>query len=141
MEQLAQLLEHQLNLLNHLSEIIKNESAALSEQDTDALLTLAEKKSECLTLLQSNDSQLSLPENAQLIKQSEELLDHAQKAKALLVDCKKNNQKNSTLIEHNLASINRLSHALQASRNAFSMTYDDKGQTSTISTLGNNVEA
>ncbi|MBM7073063.1 flagellar protein FlgN [Shewanella sp. 202IG2-18] len=141
MEQQAQLLEHQLNLLNHLSEIIKNESAALSEQDTDALLTLAEKKSECLTLLQSNDAQLSLPENAQLIKQSEELFSQAQKAKALLVDCKKNNQKNATLIEHNLASINRLSHALQASRNAFSMTYDDKGQTSTISTLGNNVEA
>ena len=141
MDQIAQLLERQLNLLTHLSEVIKNESSALAEQDTDALLALAQKKSECLTQLQVNDAQLSLPEHAEAIKQSEPLLTLANQAKAKMQECQHANQRNSTLIEHNLASINRLSHALQASRNAFSLTYDDKGQTSTISTLGNNIEA
>lgn len=141
MDQIAQLLERQLNLLTHLSEVINNESTALAEQDTDALLTLAQKKAKCLNQLQVNDAQLSLPENANLIKQSDELTAQANHAKNLMEECKQTNQRNSTLIEHNLASINRLSQALQASRNAFSLTYDDKGQTSTISTLGNNLEA
>ena len=141
MDQIAQLLERQLNLLSHLSDVIKNESTALSEQDTDALLVLAQKKSECLTQLQTHDAQLSLPETAKAIKQSEPLMTLANQAKAKMKECQHANQRNSTLIEHNLASINRLSHALQASRNASSLTYDDKGQTSTISTLGNNIEA
>ncbi len=141
MDQIAQLLERQLSLLSHLSEVINNESTALSEQDTDALLILAQKKSECLTQLQINDSQLSTPENAEVIKQTESLLSLADQAKAKMRECQQANQENSALIEHNLASINRLSHALQASRNAFSLTYDDKGKTSTISTLGNNIEA
>ncbi len=141
MNQIAQLLERQLNLLSHLSEVIKNESHALTEQDTDALLLLAQKKADCLSQLQSNDVQLSIPEHADAIKQSKELMAQANQAKIMLEECQNNNQKNSTLIEHNLASINRLSQALQASRNSFSLTYDDKGQTSTIPTLGNNLEA
>ncbi|HAY96065.1 MAG TPA: flagellar protein FlgN, partial [Shewanella sp.] len=51
------------------------------------------------------------------------------------------NEQNASLIEMNLASLNRFAQALQASRNASSLTYNDKGKTSTISSLGNDLKA
>ena len=70
-----------------------------------------------------------------------ELVEKVSAAKAILADCKNINQQNASLIELNLATLNRFSQALQASRNSSSLTYNDKGKTSTISTLGNDFKA
>ncbi|MGB0893967.1 MAG: flagellar export chaperone FlgN [Parashewanella sp.] len=136
-----QTLEHQLSLLAHLTNVINDEKVALTAQNAEQLLSLAQSKSECLTLLKQNDELLSAPENAAQISASAELTKKAQDAKQRLIVCQELNQENAHLIEHNIASLNRLSHALQTSRNSYSMTYDDKGRTSTISTLGQNLEA
>lgn len=61
--------------------------------------------------------------------------------KLALVECKELNEQNASLIDMNLASLNRFAQALQASRNATSLTYNDKGKTSTISSLGNDLKA
>ena len=55
--------------------------------------------------------------------------------------CQQLNNENASLIELNIASLNRFAQALQVSRNASSLTYDDKGKTSTISSLGNDLKA
>jgi len=61
--------------------------------------------------------------------------------KEALAECKDLNAQNASLIEMNLASLNRFAQALQASRNATTLTYNDKGKTSTISSLGNDLKA
>ncbi|MBE8167827.1 MAG: flagellar protein FlgN [Shewanella sp.] len=141
MVEVAKILEHQLSLLSHLKSVIGEENKALTSQDAEKLLNLAKEKSDCLIKLQQNDSQLASPEHIEFFSTSKEYSDKAIQAKAMLKECKDLNQQNASLIEHSIASLNRLSQALQASRNAFSLTYDDKGKTSTISTLGNKLEA
>ncbi|MGI2259515.1 flagella synthesis protein FlgN [Shewanella sp. GXUN23E] len=132
------LLDSQRQALAKLHEIISDEKQALSEQQAESLLALAQQKHSLLQQLQQFDAQLSKhPDRARLTM---DLADAVADIKDALARCQSANEANAKLIEMNLASINRLTCALQASRNASSLTYDGKGKTSTISTLGNNLK-
>ncbi|WP_133407584.1 flagella synthesis protein FlgN [Parashewanella tropica] len=141
MVQIAAILEQQLGLLTHLKQLIIDESEALSSQGGDRLLEIAKQKNECLNQLQQNNDTLGQPDTVEIIKSSEELLQKSEQGKQLLSECKSLNQHNSELIEKNIASFNRLSQALQASKNSSSLTYDDKGHTSTMSSMNKSIEA
>ncbi|GIU43577.1 flagella synthesis protein FlgN [Shewanella colwelliana] len=141
MNSIADIIVNQHNLLINLKEVIEAEKAALIEQDADRLLGLASNKAKLLNEIKLNDESLSAhPDNAEL-KTNADIVKQVENATNLLEECKTLNALNGKLIEHSMASLNRFSQALQASRNASSLTYDQKGKTSTISTLGNNLKA
>ncbi|MCT8987245.1 flagella synthesis protein FlgN [Shewanella phaeophyticola] len=141
MTDITVLLDAQHQTLTQLKQLISDEKNALLKQDADTLLQLAKDKMQRMSLLKVTDEKLAAhPEHDKLTTQPE-LAEKVASAKAILAECKDINAQNSNLIEHNIATINRLAQALQISRNASSLTYNDKGKTSTISTLGNDFTA
>lgn len=141
MDSITEIVTNQHKLLSSLKAIIEAEKTALIAQNADQLLAVANDKAKLLDEIKSGDDRLSLhPENS-LLKSDETLISLVTLTKQTLAECKQLNAQNAALIEHSMASINRFSQALQASRNASSLTYDGKGRTSTISTLGNNLKA
>lgn len=141
MTDIATLVDAQYAHLATLKQIILKEKGALADQNADLLLSLASEKSRCLTQLQANDALLAGHSDKSQLVDSPELAHKIAATKAELTQCKELNAQNASLIEMNLASLNRFAQALQVSRNAASLTYNDKGKTSTISTLGNDLKA
>lgn len=141
MTDIAKLLDSQQALLAALTQIIAEEKAALMSQNADLLLSLAAQKSQRLTELKANDDAIARHPDKLLLTQEAALADNMKAVQEALAQCQALNEQNASLIEMNLASLNRLAQALQTSRNATSLTYNDKGRTSTISTLGNNIKA
>lgn len=141
MTELLKLVSYQLGILATLNKLVAEETQALHERDADRLMVLAKDKLQCLTDLQANEQKLAMHPNSQLLVTDTELVAKVTQAKLMLKECQDANQQNASLIELNIASLNRLSQALQASRNASSLTYNDKGKTSTISSLGDGYKA
>lgn len=141
MTDIAKLLDAQHALLAALKQIIAEEKAALMSQNADLLLSLAAQKSQSLAELKANDDAIARHPDKLLLTQEAALADNMKAVQEALAQCQALNEQNASLIEMNLASLNRLAQALQTSRNATSLTYNDKGRTSTISTLGNNIKA
>jgi len=141
MSQITNIIELQHKLLEELKVTITKEKSALVEQSADLLLSLATAKAKLLDDLKANDELLASHSEKSLLTSDIALSARVNSAKKLLAECQQLNIENTSLIELNIASINRLSQALQVSRNASSLTYNGKGKTSTISTLGNNLKA
>jgi len=141
MSQITNIIELQHKLLEELKVTITKEKSALVEQSADLLLSLATAKAKLLDDLKANDELLASHSEKSLLTSDNALSARVNSAKKLLAECQQLNIENTSLIELNIASINRLSQALQVSRNASSLTYNGKGKTSTISTLGNNLKA
>ncbi|WP_299807233.1 flagellar export chaperone FlgN [uncultured Shewanella sp.] len=141
MTNLSQLISSQHQVLNELIELISQEKQALHAQQADVLLSLASTKANLLASLKHNDEMIAVQPDLALLKTDPELSQQVTNTKQLLADCQQLNAENESLIELSLASLNRFSQALQVSRNSSSLTYDGKGQTSSISTLGNNLKA
>jgi len=138
MTEIAKLVDQQHAHLAVLKQIILKEKGALVDQNADLLLSLAEQK---LQALKANDDLLASHSDKALLTEQVELSDKMAVVKEALAECKDLNAQNASLIEMNLASLNRFAQALQASRNATTLTYNDKGKTSTISSLGNDLKA
>lgn len=141
MTNLSQLISSQHQVLVELNAVISQEKQALHAQQADVLLSLANTKANLLANLQNNDEMIAAQPDLALLKTDPELSQQVNNSKALLAQCQQLNAENESLIELSLASLNRFSQALQVSRNASSLTYDGKGKTSSISTLGNNLKA
>ena len=141
MTEIAKLVDLQHAHLAVLKQIILKEKGALVDQNADLLLSLANEKSQCLKELKTNDDILAKHSDKSRLTQQVELVHKMAEIKDALTECKELNEQNASLIEMNLASLNRFAQALQASRNASSLTYNDKGKTSTISSLGNDLKA
>ncbi|MCH1924544.1 flagellar protein FlgN [Shewanella sp. C32] len=137
---LEQHLNKQTLNLERLLFLIDQEKHALISRDADKLLSLAADKSKMLEAIKEVDAQLAQHPNKDDFSR-EPLAALVADAKALMTECQTKNQENGKLIELCNASINRLAQALQMSRNSSSLTYDGKGKTSTISTLGNDLKA
>lgn len=141
MTEVAKLVDQQHAHLAVLKQIILKERGALVDQNADLLLSLANEKSQCLKALKANDELLANHSDQSQLTQQPHLSHKMAEVKLALVECKELNEQNASLIDMNLASLNRFAQALQASRNATSLTYNDKGKTSTISSLGNDLKA
>ncbi|AZG72638.1 flagellar protein FlgN [Shewanella livingstonensis] len=140
-KELHLLLDAQNQTLAQLRQFVSEEKAALTKQDADKLLALSKDKTQCLFNMKTTDEKLAKHPLHGLLTTDAELIKKVAQAKSILAECKDINSQNSSLIELNIASLNRFAQALQASRNASSLTYNDKGKTSTISTLGNDFSA
>ncbi|WOT06224.1 flagella synthesis protein FlgN [Shewanella youngdeokensis] len=141
MTNLSHTLSSQHAVLNELKAVINQEKQALQAQDADTLLSLTSTKASLLDNLKRNDEVIASHPELKTLETDPELSQQVSKAKALLAQCQQLNAENESLIELSLASLNRFSQALQVSRNSASLTYDGKGRTSSISSLGNNIKA
>ncbi|QYJ79866.1 flagella synthesis protein FlgN [Shewanella acanthi] len=141
MTPIAELVDKQQAHLDVLKQIIVNEKGALVDQNADLLLSLAAEKSDCLKTLKANDEFIAQHPEIGLLTEQQDLATKMATVKQTLAECKALNAQNASLIEMNIASLNRFAQALQASRNATSLTYNEKGKTSTISSLGNDIKA
>ena len=141
MTELLQLLSFQHDTLSSLKLLVSAEKKALTDKDADTLLSLASDKVECINTLKQHDEKLATHPDKALLNTDPELVVKVDAAKLILEQCKSINNENASLIELNIASLNRFSQALQMSRNSSSLTYNDKGRTSTISSLGKNLKA
>ncbi|KVW99934.1 flagellar protein FlgN [Shewanella frigidimarina] len=141
LKELRLLLDSQNQTLVQLKSLIVEEKASLSKQDADKLLALSKDKTQCLFNMKTTDEKLANHPHHNLLTTNVDLAQQVAQARAILAECKDINSQNASLIELNIASLNRFAQALQASRNASSLTYNDKGKTSTISTLGNDFSA
>ncbi|PKG58579.1 MULTISPECIES: flagella synthesis protein FlgN [unclassified Shewanella] len=141
MTNLSHLLSSQHTVLTELKAVISQETKALQSQDADTLLSLASTKATLLDSLKHNDEIIATQPDKSTLKTDATLSQQVSEAKALLAECQQLNAENESLIELSLASLNRFSQALQVSRNSASLTYDEKGRTSSISSLGNNLSA
>ena len=128
-------------MLVELKAVISQEKQALASQDADTLLSLTSSKAGLLDSLKNNDEMIAAQPDKSALETDSTLSQQVNDAKALLAECQQLNAENESLIELSLASLNRFSQALQVSRNANSLTYDGKGRTSSISSLGNNLKA
>ncbi|WP_350431345.1 flagellar protein FlgN [Shewanella sp. H8] len=140
-DELRELLDSQNKTLVQLRQLISEEKSALSKQDADKLLALSKDKTQCLFNMKTTDEKLANHPQHTLLSTDPELIAKVAQARTILAECKDINSQNASLIELNIASLNRFAQALQASRNASSLTYNGKGKTSTISTLGNDFSA
>ncbi|MEC4726537.1 flagellar protein FlgN [Shewanella sp. D64] len=141
MSQLSIIIEKQHRLLQELKVTISEEKSALVNQDAELLLSLASSKAKLLDALKANDDNLSSQPDIASLSSDPHLIELVDITKTKLAECQQLNIENTSLIELNIASVNRFAQALQVSRNASSLTYNDKGKTSTISSLGNNLKA
>ncbi|WP_417762019.1 flagella synthesis protein FlgN [Shewanella sp.] len=137
---LEQHLNKQTLNLERLLFLIDQEKHALISRDADKLMSLAADKNTMLDAIKEVDTQLAKHPNKDDFSR-EPLATLVADAKSLMNECQTKNQENGKLIELCNASINRLAQALQMSRNSSSLTYDGKGKTSTIPTLGNDLKA
>ena len=141
MTNLSHLLSSQHTVLTELKAVISQEKQALQSQDADSLLALASTKATLLDSLKHNDEMIAEQPDKSILETDATLSQQVSQAKELLAECQQLNAENESLIELSLASLNRFSQALQVSRNSTSLTYDGKGRTSSISSLGNNLKA
>ncbi|QLE86179.1 flagellar protein FlgN [Shewanella sp. Scap07] len=141
MSPINDLIDKQLALLANLKAVTEQEKQALINQSADELLDLAGKKSDLLNEIKANDMSLSAHPDVAQLKSNPELASKVATAQTCLNECQQLNSENATLIDHCMASVSRFTQALHASRNSSSLTYDGKGQTSTIATLGNDLKA
>jgi len=138
---LIDIIDLQHNQLIELKDIIIQEKEALNAQNADLLISMTGAKAKLLDTIKHNDALLSVHPDKSRLSSEPSLTLKVDSAKDLLTQCQQLNAENSSLIELNIASMQRFSQALQVSRNSSSLTYNDKGMTSTISTLGNNIKA
>ncbi|GIU12093.1 flagellar protein FlgN [Shewanella sp. c952] len=141
MTNLSHLLSSQHTVLTELKAVISQEKQALQSQDADTLLALASTKASLLDNLKHNDEMIAAQPDKSILETDATLSQQVSEAKGLLAECQQLNAENESLIELSLASLNRFSQALQVSRSSTSLTYDGKGRTSSISSLGNNLKA
>ena len=141
MTELITLLNQQYSTLTSLKLLILEEKQALTVQDADKILNLARDKVQLLNDMQQTDKLLANHPNQSLLSTEPALVEKVAETRNALAECKELNHQNASLIELNIASLNRFAQALQVSRNSSSLTYNDKGKTSTISTLGNDFKA
>lgn len=130
---LVSLLQSQLKQLESMHELLAAERDALVKRDLTTTKSLTEQKSEQLQKLQHTDQQitenyseadLNTPQVKALRVQIDELL----------IDIKRQNDVNGTIIENSQVTVKMLKEILFASkRDHSSMTYDQLGQKKTRS--------
>lgn len=120
----------QEDLLKNIAFLLDAEFKALKQRDFMSLEAIANKKSELMLKLQSNDQRLKLHPNVALLKSQYQ--GRVQEIKDSLVSCKKKNDLNNRLANLCIAATNRLTSVLMNARDAMTknLTYTQKGSTS-----------
>ncbi|WP_158538129.1 MULTISPECIES: flagellar protein FlgN [Corallincola] len=131
---IKQLLDHQVQQLEALQRLLKEELEALKHRDIEKINDISQQKTHHLTALQQADAQL-----APLLA-SKENANHneaRQQIELMLETCKQLNEINGQALKMSMAGLARLQSMLAGVRNEKAgVTYDQTGQAKSGGKLG-----
>jgi flagella synthesis protein FlgN len=134
----SELLDHQIQQLVALQQLLKDELTALKHRDIEQITEIARQKSSLLNRLQEADHQLT-----PLLTENDNINDDAsrQQIEQMLETCKQLNEINGQTLKMSMAGLARLQNMLASVRNETSgTTYDQSGQTRSGGKLGNGIK-
>ncbi|WP_077286303.1 flagellar export chaperone FlgN [Cognaticolwellia aestuarii] len=132
-----QLVTHQLSQLAQLEALLNTEKEILQQQDPDALIKITADKNALLLAIQDVDNAIGQSFEFKQEKLAGNFSNELAEIKASLERSKKQNQVNGLIIHQSQIAVDRMKTSLLVNHNKSSMTYDNKGKTSSgLSSLG-----
>ncbi|KXJ54311.1 MAG: flagellar biosynthesis protein FlgN [Colwellia sp. Phe_37] len=132
-----QLVAHQLSQLAQLEALLNTEKEILQQQDPDALIKITADKNALLLAIQDVDNAIGQSFEFKQEKLAGNFNNELAEIKASLERSKKQNQVNGLIIHQSQIAVERMKTSLLVNHNKSSMTYDNKGKTSSgLSSLG-----
>ena len=132
-----QLVAHQLSQLAQLEALLNTEKEILQQQDPDALIKITADKNALLLAIQDVDNAIGQSFEFKQEKLAGNFNNELAEIKASLERSKKQNQVNGLIIHQSQIAVERMKTSLLVIHNKSSMTYDNKGKTSSgLSSLG-----
>lgn len=124
------LLNHQINQLNDLERLLKDEYEILQQHNPDKLVALSELKNTLLVEIESTDKLLA--NNNQFLEGNKagQYATELETIENTLAECKNLNFVNGEIIQKSQVSIARMKTTLLENHTKSTLTYDNKGKTS-----------
>lgn len=116
--------------VQQLEQILLQEKAILQQQDPAALVTISNKKTDLLTVINDTDVASKKISNYQQLLADESFSEIFTNIESCLAKCKELNTVNGMIIQQSSLAIERLQNELLENRSRSSMTYDIKGKKS-----------
>ncbi|MCC5880360.1 MAG: flagellar protein FlgN [Idiomarina sp.] len=129
-EQLAGLLDQQITQLEALITLQASEKELLIKRDAPALDVLTQDKEKLLDHIQTLDNQVADHPQREIISTHPALRDKRKTIIDLMNRCQSNNDVNGQLVRMTLGRIQQLKQTLQAAQSGTTITYTNKGKTS-----------
>lgn len=129
-EQLAGLLDQQITQLEALIKLQANEKEHLIKRDAPALDALTREKETLLEQIQKLDETIAEHPQREIISTHPALREQRKKIIDLMNHCQSNNDMNGQLVRMTLGRIQQLKQTLQAAQTGTTITYTNKGKTS-----------
>lgn len=127
---LADLLDQQATQLEALIALQATEKELLIKRDAPALDLLTARKEQLLDTIQTTDQALASHPQREIISTHPTLRDKRQQVVNLMETCQSNNDVNGQLVRMTLGRIQQLKQTLQAAHTGTTVTYTNKGKTS-----------
>ncbi|RUO29876.1 hypothetical protein CWE12_07850 [Aliidiomarina sedimenti] len=128
---LADLLEQQIAQLTQLVELQASEKQLLVQRAAPALETLTDQKEALLDQIQTLDEQIAEHPQKEIISTHPQLRDKRKQIIQLMESCQTNNEVNGQIVRMTLGRIQNLKQSIQAAYTGTTVTYTNKGKTST----------
>lgn len=130
-ELLATLLDQQIARLTQLVELQASEKKLLIQRDAPALESLTSEKEQLLDQIQTKDEEIAEHPQREIISTHPQLRDKRKQIIKLMETCQTNNDVNGQIVRLTLGRIQNLKQSIQASYTGTTVTYTNKGKTST----------
>ena len=132
-----QLVSQQLSQLLQLETLLNTEKEILQQQNPNALISITADKNNLLIAIQEIDNAIGQSFEFKQEKLAGNFNNELAEIKASLERSKKQNQVNGLIIHQSQIAVERMKTSLLVNHNKSSMTYDNKGKTSSgLSSLG-----
>lgn len=130
-ELLATLLDQQIARLTQLVELQASEKKLLIQRDAPALESLTSEKEQLLDQIQTKDEEIAEHPQREIISTHPQLRDKRKQIIKLMETCQTNNDVNGQIVRLTLGRIQNLKQSIQAAYTGTTVTYTNKGKTST----------
>ncbi|WP_423840235.1 flagellar export chaperone FlgN [Vibrio mytili] len=141
MAALVDLVHFQLENAKALSEILSQETHAITARVSSEIENIAKKKMTLIDQLRTTDQRIASHPHVNLLTEDENLRQIVDQIQSIVLDCQQVNQVNGESLNRAQMSFNKLNNMLQRSHGKVGMTYNSGGKAHTISTLGTNIKA
>jgi flagella synthesis protein FlgN len=141
MAALNDLLEFQVKNTRDLLEVLQLEQHAITARNSAEIESIAQKKSQLVTQIQTTDQRIAAHPDLEQLSQSDAFDAQVTTVRNIMQECQTVNQLNGEALQRANVSYTKLNNLLQQSHGKIGMTYNSGGLTHTSSTLGTKVKA
>ena len=139
--QLSLQLTEQLESIQALQQVLKEETLCLQEKNFSQLQEILFKKKQLLQSIANLDKVLSTASSQTQITENKDLSSLKNEIEEQLSACQKTNKINGKLVELSMKSNKHLMQLMRQATGKNSVTYDQKGGLTSASLLGKNIKA